>query len=267
MNITFDRAFAALLGFMFFFIAFSASAQDGSSDVTFRSVPNVVGATEREASETLRNSGLRLFVRDQRLLSIEDIGTIARQSPRGGDRVAVGTEIEVFISSGTLMPDLRGFDERQARAQLSHIPFHRVRFDTVSSLLPAGSVVSHLPEAGDRFSPSTTRASVTLSTGTIPVPEGLTASSSRDFSPTIERVRDRLAQFGFAGRITVTGCSRSRPGDVSLCDPAHQHCVVIGIDPPPPTEVSADQQFRLTTEIRTEGIAHLFGDEPCVPRR
>jgi hypothetical protein len=259
-----------LLAVGIIFSSFPLQAQDGSSDVRFRSVPNVVGATERQAIELLTGSGLDPSISNQRLLSHEDIGTVARQTPRGGDRVAVGTRVEVFMSSGTAMPDLRGTNGDAARELLNQIPFQRVDFSETSSLQPSGSVVFQFPQAGDLFSPSVTNGRIGLSTGTVSVPADFVAVEPRsagEFAPTIETVRNRLARLGFTGSIAVHGCSRSRPGDIMMCEAANQHCVVVGIDPPPGSALTATQPISLTTEIRYEGIAHLLGDEPCVPPR
>lgn len=84
-------------------------------------VPNVLGTTERYASEVLAGSGLRAGTLT-RTHSEEDAGTIIGQSPRAGSQAKRGETVDLVISSGpeaASVPTLIGLSEADAMSALS----------------------------------------------------------------------------------------------------------------------------------------------------
>lgn len=84
-------------------------------------VPVVVNMTPSTAGELLEGRGLRLLVAGEQPHSDVARGAISEQSPLAGSRVDQGTEVRVFLSSGTPMasvPTLEGKTLADAEAAL-----------------------------------------------------------------------------------------------------------------------------------------------------
>ncbi|MEW2549451.1 Stk1 family PASTA domain-containing Ser/Thr kinase [Streptomyces sp. NPDC047002] len=84
-------------------------------------VPDVTGEDVDEAASDLADAGLKAKVAPQRVQSDEDAGTVARQSPGEGGRLAEGDTVTLTVSKGPKMvtvPDVTGTSADAARKAL-----------------------------------------------------------------------------------------------------------------------------------------------------
>lgn len=87
-------------------------------------VPDVVGSTVAQARQQLRGLGLSVLITN--VASDEAVGTVLRQSPRGGAEVREDARVTLTVSSGQRkidVPDVTGLDEDSAREQLEAAGF------------------------------------------------------------------------------------------------------------------------------------------------
>lgn len=113
-------------------------------------VPNVVGAPEGTARQTLREAGFTVEVKGERVFSEEEAGTIAGQSVPGGTRVAEGQLITLTVSKGpelVQVPEVEGEDADRARRTLEAAGFEvRVR----ALPLLNSTVLNQSPDGGQQ---------------------------------------------------------------------------------------------------------------------
>lgn len=113
----------------------------------YTDLPNVVGMTVDEASETLREEGFTVTVGSP---VDSDLGTdvVAAQSP-GAGRVAGGTTVTISPSNGqgTTVPDVTGRDRNSAQAALASAGLSNINWDNACGE-PGATVTSTNPAAG-----------------------------------------------------------------------------------------------------------------------
>ncbi|MFJ2029292.1 Stk1 family PASTA domain-containing Ser/Thr kinase [Streptosporangium sp. NPDC087985] len=82
------------------------------------SVPNVAGMSQDEATAKLAEAGLG--VNNVKKQSSETVprGQVVRTSPAGGNQVKEGSKVDLMISAGLVMPDVKGMTRDQAEATL-----------------------------------------------------------------------------------------------------------------------------------------------------
>lgn len=88
-------------------------------------IPDVVGDSVEEARSTLRDEGFKVKLAQQRVFSEEDKGSIAEQSPSGGQG-AEGDTVTLTVSKGRQMievPDVEGMSVDDAKAELESAGF------------------------------------------------------------------------------------------------------------------------------------------------
>jgi eukaryotic-like serine/threonine-protein kinase len=125
-------------------------------------VPNVTGLDDQAALASLQNAGLS-GVEVQRD-STEPQGKVLNQSPTAGKRVARGTQVTIFASTGAItVPDVVGQARKTAVSALKKAGF-TVAVTEQSTDDPAqiGRVISEFPPAGSRGQRGDT---VTISVG------------------------------------------------------------------------------------------------------
>jgi beta-lactam-binding protein with PASTA domain len=89
-------------------------------------VPDVTGDPREEATQGLRDAGLRVRVASERVFSEEDEGTVAKQSPAEGTRLAKGDTVTLTLSKGqetVEVPDVVGKSVDEARQKLEAAGF------------------------------------------------------------------------------------------------------------------------------------------------
>lgn len=184
-----------------------------TEETTERSAPDVIGLTVSNATEALREAGLR--PRIELVPSDERAGTVLAQSPSAGTEVADGSVVTLEVAKArqpivkrVALPDVIGADVADARARLRELGLE-VRVARVVAPDPAGTVVSQSPRAGAEVREGTT-VTLRVSTGpadvAVPDVTGLDEASAR-----LE-----LENAGFDVRVT----------DQSTDDPAQDGVVV-----------------------------------------
>ncbi|MGP4003333.1 Stk1 family PASTA domain-containing Ser/Thr kinase [Streptomyces sp. 8N706] len=83
--------------------------------------PDLTGESVEDATQTLRDAGLKVEVAPRRVFSEEDEGTVAEHSPEEGIRLAEGDTVTLTVSKGQLMvevPDVEGKSLDEAKREL-----------------------------------------------------------------------------------------------------------------------------------------------------
>jgi len=113
-------------------------------------VPNVVGLNDQQALAALSNAGLSGT--EVQKDSDEPAGKVLSQSPGAGKRVARGSQVTIFASTGTItVPDVTGLDRKTAVNTLKKAGFvAAVTEQTTSDPAEIGRVISEFPPAGSR---------------------------------------------------------------------------------------------------------------------
>ncbi|MFC7467641.1 Stk1 family PASTA domain-containing Ser/Thr kinase [Actinomadura keratinilytica] len=89
-------------------------------------VPDVAGSSLQEATEALKEAGLKVSTADERVFSEHEKGAVAAQSPEPGTELAEGGEVELTLSKGpdlVEVPDVTGQKEEEARKTLEGAGF------------------------------------------------------------------------------------------------------------------------------------------------
>ncbi|MFJ1688412.1 Stk1 family PASTA domain-containing Ser/Thr kinase [Streptomyces albidoflavus] len=89
-------------------------------------VPDVAGSSLHEATEALKEAGLKVSTADERIFSEHEKGAVAAQSPKPGTELAEGGEVELTLSKGpdlVEVPDVTGQKEDEARKTLEGAGF------------------------------------------------------------------------------------------------------------------------------------------------
>ncbi|WP_439654025.1 Stk1 family PASTA domain-containing Ser/Thr kinase [Streptomyces albidoflavus] len=89
-------------------------------------VPDVAGSSLQEATEALKEAGLKVSTADERVFSEHEKGAVAAQSPKPGTELAEGGEVELTLSKGpdlVEVPDVTGQKEDEARKTLEGAGF------------------------------------------------------------------------------------------------------------------------------------------------
>jgi eukaryotic-like serine/threonine-protein kinase len=139
-------------------------------------VPDVVGQTRDEAVAALARADLDAKIVE--VYSDKDTGTVTAQNPKGGEKVKVGTRVQINVSRGVrplTVPSVVGQPYEQAESALEGAGFKVVR-QNVDSDQPAGTVVDQNPGSGASAPAGTT---VTLSVSKGPVEEQVPDVSSQ----------------------------------------------------------------------------------------
>jgi eukaryotic-like serine/threonine-protein kinase len=126
-------------------------------------VPSVVGLDDQAALNALSNAGLSGT--EVQKDSTEPQGKVLSQSPGSGKRVARGSQVTIFASTGAItVPDVTGQDRKTAVNALKKAGFTvAVTEQTTTDPAEVGRVISEFPPGGSRGQRGDT---VTISVGT-----------------------------------------------------------------------------------------------------
>jgi len=117
--------------------------------------PDLVGLTAAEARRQLAALGLTVEI--VRLSSSRPVGTVLRQAPRAGSRLAEKSRVTLTVSSGPEnvdVPDVVGLDEASARAELEQQGFEvSVTYEPTTDPATDGTVVRQSPDASSSTTP------------------------------------------------------------------------------------------------------------------
>ncbi|MBR3298768.1 MAG: protein kinase [Clostridia bacterium] len=124
---------------------------NGNDDKKLSKVPDVLGRSAQSAKKLLENREFKIKISGTMTDSEYDAGTVCKQVPSAGTAFDTGSEVEVWISSGTetvSMPNLvgRSFDEDLALLLEAYgIGIESISFD--ASVSPEGNVLwQSIPE-------------------------------------------------------------------------------------------------------------------------
>ena len=141
---------------------------------------NLVGETLAQARKTLRRSGLKLGTVFHESSAQFPPGQVVSTTPSPGQSVMVGSQVQVSVSTGVVVPDVRGESESQAKSDLHNSGFSNVTTSTQPSGMATGTVIDQSPSGGTRAFPGTTTVALVISQGpvTVPTVTGQTASAA-----------------------------------------------------------------------------------------
>lgn len=150
-----------------------------------QTVPRVVGTESDAAQATLEGAGLTVGITEQVPHPEQPRGTVVWQDPPPGVRVAEGSAVQLFVSSGPQrvpVPDLTGYEARLAQQLITAAGLRMARIDSTQAPVPAGVVVNTRPPAGTTLLPGsgvTLVVSVGAPTITVPDLRALTRDDAR----------------------------------------------------------------------------------------
>lgn len=117
-------------------------------------VPSIVGATEKEALNTLSPLGLTLLISEKRFDEEIGEGQIIESDPAGGGKVDAGGQVKAIISKGPeryVVPMLVGLTPEAAVNLLAKLPVKVGELKEVfNDQTPKGFVISSSPAQGEK---------------------------------------------------------------------------------------------------------------------
>lgn len=128
-------------------------------------VPNVIGMSLTEATNTLESAGLSVI--DFQEPNNAPIGQVFNQFPASGNNLNPNDQVQIFVSIGVLVPNVLGMTEANATSTLQGAGFN-VSVNPVENNAPIGQVVSQTPFGVDAEYGST--VIIDVSAG-VPVPD------------------------------------------------------------------------------------------------
>ena len=148
-------------------------------------VPDVVGKTQVEASQTLTAAGFVPNAKEVEDSKVEK-GKVVRQNPAANSQLAKGQEVTIEISAGAgtvAVPDVKGRSEADARNALQGAGFTNIQSQQeASDSVPAGAVIRTEPGAGAQVA-TTEPVILIVSSGagkvTVPTVTNLSADNAR----------------------------------------------------------------------------------------
>ncbi len=188
------------------------------------SVPTIDSSMSAStAKETIESAGLH-FQQETDDNSSEPRGTFTRQDPTGGTRVAKGSTVRVWFSSGPrarTIPNVKGMTQQAATSALTSAGFKVSSVATENSATVEKDHVTRTDPASGTQQPQGTSVILYISTGQTTVPTGLVGK------PRNEAVR-RLNNNGFNTNIMPENSDSVAAGNVTRVNPAEGSTVSQG---------------------------------------
>ncbi|MFC2496147.1 MAG: Stk1 family PASTA domain-containing Ser/Thr kinase [Scardovia wiggsiae] len=188
------------------------------------SVPTIDSSMSAStAKETIESAGLH-FQQETDDNSSEPRGTFTRQDPTGGTRVAKGSTVRVWFSSGPrarTIPNVKGMTQQAATSALTSAGFKVSSVATENSATVEKDHVTRTDPASGTQQPQGTSVILYISTGQTTVPTGLVGKSQS------EAVR-QLNNNGFNTNIMQENSDSVAAGNVTRVDPAEGSTVSQG---------------------------------------
>jgi serine/threonine-protein kinase len=184
-----------------------------SAGVKQTTVPDVVGMTLEEATETLREARLKVGeIREQEAPDAEP-SEVLDQFPSSGEEVAVGREIDLVVASASTVPDVVGESQESATAILEDAGYAVSVATEPSDTVEEGVVIAQDPDAGAEYESG--------QTVTILVSEGAEAQEMPDVTGMDADEAEALLEEDYGLSVTqADGACASPPGTVCDQDPA-----------------------------------------------
>jgi serine/threonine-protein kinase len=137
-------------------------------------VPVLIGKPEAEAARQLREAGLTVTTREQRVPNVAE-GIVLSQEPNPGAQVLAGSTVTITVARGVAVapkpapkpggvfpPNVEGMDEKEATKTLTDQGF-KVKVRRESAPTRKGQVIDQNPSPRDTVAPG---ADVTITIGT-----------------------------------------------------------------------------------------------------
>lgn len=139
-------------------------------------VPDVVGMTQADATNTLESKGFT--VRATQVKSDETEGLVLLMDPSGGGRANEGAEVVIHIATARCVPDIVGSARADAEAAIEAEGLDNVTFTTQKSDEAEGTVLSVEPAEGEKVKAGTAVTVVVAEPYTVPDISGMTADEA-----------------------------------------------------------------------------------------
>ena len=207
-------------------------------------VPNVVGMTQLEATQTL---GAANFLVEPVMVEDSDVeeGVVIEQNPPGDGEAPPGATVTINVSAGqstVAVPNVDGAPEAAARSALEGVGLTNISTQPqASGDIPAGNVVTTNPGPGTEVAPDQT-ITLIISSGPdqvqVPGVQGLSEENARTMIESANLVMasndEQISNPGQDGQVLTQS-----PGPGSQANPGDTVTVVIGRyrepeNPPPP---------------------------------
>jgi serine/threonine-protein kinase len=179
-------------------------------------VPLVQGVPVAQAEQQVTAAHLKSKVADQASPTIAK-GDVISTTPAGGNNVAAGTTVTLFVSTGpqqVTVPNVVGEAATAAQSQLQNLNLIVTQKPDPTSTAPKGQVTKQTPGGQTKVSPGST-VTIYVSGGGVQVP-GVTGDSAA----TAEQILQG-AGFNVVPK-TVPGPASATPGDVFQQTPVGQ---------------------------------------------
>ncbi|MGW5876567.1 PASTA domain-containing protein [Nocardiopsis terrae] len=127
-------------------------------------VPDVVGGTENEARNLLREAGFTVVEVVQEHSAEETPGTVLSSEPEAGETGDREETVTLHVSEGVIVPDLMGMGRTEASDALGGIGLSVTVVEAPSDSVPEGGISGQAPEPG-AILPEDGTVTITVSTG------------------------------------------------------------------------------------------------------
>lgn len=118
-----------------------------------KSVPDVTGMSESEATETLQAKGFA--VRSTKVKSDDKEGIVLVEDPEGNSRLTEGSEVVIHITTHRFIPDVVGKSLDEAKSAIATEGFENVTYTFINSDEEENKILSITPEPNTRAKGST----------------------------------------------------------------------------------------------------------------
>jgi serine/threonine-protein kinase len=122
-----------------------------SAGVTVTLIPNVVGLSQEEATQTLNDAGYEVQSKGTFDDQVAE-GVVINQSPEGGTTADAGTRVDIVVSQGenpqVQVPNVVGMTEADAAQALEGQGLEVVPSPAYSDTVPVGQVIAQDPAGG-----------------------------------------------------------------------------------------------------------------------
>ena len=146
-------------------------------------VPDVTGTNVVDATNTLRNAGFKVTVKNQANDTVP-LNEVFQQTPKGNTKADQGSTVEIVVSGGVgdaKVPDVTGRTQAAAESLLKTSGFIPEAIPTPSDTIPTGQVISQSPAAGTTATKnSVVQINVSSGVAQVAVPDvsGMTATAA-----------------------------------------------------------------------------------------
>ncbi|WP_017570146.1 PASTA domain-containing protein [Nocardiopsis halotolerans] len=181
----------------------------------FTEIPDVVGGTENEARDTLRQAGFTGIEIVQEHSAEEPPGTVLSTEPAPGEEGDREEPVVLHVSEGVIVPTLLGMSQEEAAGALAGLGLTVEVVEAHHETVPAGEVSGQTPEPGTIL-PEEGGVTLTVSLGPEPEEEEEPEESP---SPSEEEGEDEGDRGDHGGRGNGNGHGNGRgEGNGGSCD-------------------------------------------------